>query len=1190
MEFTKSQKLAIDLRNRNILVSAAAGSGKTATLTERIIQLLTDKKHPADISRMLIVTFTRAAAGELRTRISKALSKALASDPTNRHIARQMTALGGAKICTIDSYYLDLVKTSFQRLGLPASFRLADETELMLIRNEIMEAVINRRYETDDSFIDYADQITTAKGEYRLSEILLDIVAKLDSLPNGTDYLIRCADKYSDFYDKDFFQTSIGSFMLRMIVEEVSDMIKRCDRLLRIIDCNSSVTPYAKAISADRDFLCTFSSTLAKRSYEKARAIIYDYKATTLGSISKDAKSETSEQVKEERDDIKKRINDLKEKEFAAFPDDLPQICEISRDFCLKTKEIIDDYLEAYSNEKSSRKICEFSDLRKYARKLLIDKDGCPTDMAKDEQRKYDHIFVDEYQDTDSLQDQIFNTISNGNNLFFVGDIKQSIYSFRGAEPSVFSKYRKQYLPADSATEDPSAPISVFMSENFRCSPNIISFTNTVCSYLFRESDSKNGGIGYISEDDLIASRLPPYSDEKVKVVLLENCKDSDEDDIESSYVISEIHQLLQKGKKADGTNVVPGDIAILTRSNKEATKMADALAKAGIPRANSTGNDLFENPEVLLMLCLLTATDNPQRDIPLAGALRSPIFGFSMSDLVNIRIGRMNMSLFDALTDYTMSDETDTQLRTKCIETISKLNEYRRAAEAKPVHLFMRYLWNDINALSYAGSDKNSIKRTPIERRRNLRKFYEYARKFESSSFKGLHEFIDFINGIIDNGTKITDEDSFSESTVRIMTVHKSKGLEFPIVFLTGTNKYSGDKDARKPIVFTAKDDLGIACKVSNDTRNAQMDTPFRLTITNKISEISSDEEIRILYVALTRARDNLYIVASGKEGFIEKKISYAMRISDIGGRHGILSSPRWIDRILIALASDKLCSSYEINFPSVSLQSTDSSLEDKDKTIDNEKVDYIYNLLKPSVTFNYPYDDFSEIPAKVSVSKLYPELLNTDTNTESIIAKVRNLDNKKPRFLDEKAGAAERGTATHLFMQFCDFSNLHSTRESVIQEIERLVAAKYISNDIAELIRVDEILKFTESSLFKAIAEAKQIHRELRFNVFLPASEFTTETSLKASYSDRKILVQGVIDLCYFSKDNELILCDYKTDRIPHDIKGNYAEVKKFLAASHKQQLKYYSYAINTIFGRLPDKTYIYSLAYGDAFEINI
>lgn len=1189
MDFTKAQKSAIEIRDRNILVSAAAGSGKTATLTERIVRLLTDKENPADISRMLIVTFTRAAAGELRTRISKALSKYLANDPSNRHIAKQITSLGSAKISTIDSYYLDLVRSNFQRLELPATFRLADESELLLLRSETMESVINRRYENDIDFIRYVDQLTTAKDEYKLSEQLLEIANKLISLPEGTEYLNRCANYYSLYRNSDFFKTKIGNIMLQSVSEEVEDMLKRCDRLIKLISTDDSLAPYANAITSDRDFLLLLSQFLQEECYEKARSLILDYNPANLGRMSKDTKSEISEYVKEERNDIKSRIKDYAEKEFSAIPDDIPEFCDITRAFCLKTKEIIDDYLVAYTNEKATRKICEFSDLRKYALQLLLDHEGSPSDLAKVEQSKYDHIFVDEYQDTDSIQDKIFNTISNGKNLFFVGDIKQSIYSFRGAEPSLFAKYRKNYKSAEDIQLSVSDPVSIFMSENFRCSPNIISFTNTVCSYLFRESEGNCGGIGYLAEDDLVASRLPPYSDSKVKVVLLEKNEESGTE-IEYEYIISEIRRLLREGKKIDGSPIIPGDIAILTRSNKDATMVADALARAGIPRANSTGNDLFENPEVLLMLCLLSATDNPQRDIPLTGALRSPIFGFSMSDLINLRIGRTNSSLYDSICDYAASSDCDDSLQTKCINAIKKLNEYRRIAEAKPVHLFMRYLWSDINALSYAGSDEQSKKRTPIERRRNLRKFYEYARKFESSSFKGLHEFIDFINGIIEKGTKITEEDAFTENTVRIMTVHKSKGLEFPIVFLTGTEKVSNELVSRKPIIFSTYDDMGIACKVTDNLGNAQIDTPFRRTIANRISELSSDEEIRILYVALTRARDNLYIIATGKDGFAEKKLSKALRRAEIGGKYSIKSSPCFIDRILLALAADNNTHSYEIDVPIINSSQNLSDIAEFHTSINDDKVNSIYKQIKASLEYKYPCDKVSEIPAKISVSKLYPELLDEYNDAAVIEKKVKSLSTQKPRFMDSENRAADKGTATHLFLQFCDYENMTTDRNHINEEISRLISKNFISEDIAKLIRVNEIVKFTDSNLFKSIINASEIHRELRFNVFVPASEFTTDSKLKLEYANQKILVQGVIDLCYFDKNGDLILCDYKTDRIPQEIRNDPLEIKQMFEEAHRQQLTYYSYAIKEIFGRKPDKTYIYSLAYGDTFEIKL
>ena len=1190
MEFTNSQKLAIELRDRNILVSAAAGSGKTATLTERIIRLLTDPERPAEINRMLIVTFTRAAAGELRTRISKALSKYLSEDPGNRHIAMQLTALGGAKICTIDSYYLDLVKSNFQRISLPAKFRLADETELDLIRNETMNAVINRYYETDESFIEYADKLTTAKGESKLSDLLLEIANKLVSTPNGTAFLSKNANIYLESINKDLFDTKCGKDIVESLREEISDMIARCNCLIELIDSEPGLAPYGNAISGDYDFLQSFLASFEHGSYELSRNILFDYKPGSLGRISKNNKPESAESVKESRNEIKERISELKEKEFFVHPDDLPQICKESAEFCLKTKEIIDNYLEAYTNEKSVRNICEFSDLKKYALQLLINEDGTPSELAINEQKKFDHIFVDEYQDTDGIQDLIFNTISNGTNLFFVGDIKQSIYSFRGAEPSVFSKYRKAFLPAETVDCDPHIPLSVFMSENFRCSPNIISFTNAVCSYLFRESESPRGGIGYVAEDDLIASRPAPVSDEKVRIVLLEKNGEDAKEDVEAIYIIDEIRKLIQCGKLPNGSPISAGDIAILTRSNKEAAKISEALAKAGIPRANSAGNDLFENREVLLMLCFLTASDNPQRDIPLTGALRSPIFGFSMSDLINVRIGRTKTSLYDSICEYAEDPESNRLLAQKCRDAVRKLTEYRQEAESKPVHLFMRYLWKDTNALSYAGSDKTTVNRTPIERRRNLRKFYEYARRFESSNFKGLHEFLEYINGIIERGTKITDEDAATAETVRVMTVHKSKGLEFPVVFLIGTDKAPNEQDSRKSIVVSTSEDLGIACKISNETGELQIDTPHRIYLSNRISEKSLDEEIRILYVALTRARDRLYVIASGKEGFAEKKIENAYRVARIGGRFGIKSSPKWIDRILIALAAAPLNTSYAIDMPVVTSQANECQTEKEAVSVDPVRAEDIYKQLRESFLFRYGYDDQSQLPAKVSVSKLYPELLNESITEELQLFKAESLETKKPRFLADRASSAERGTATHLFMQFCNFDNLKPDRDSVSNEIARLLHDKFISSEIADMIRIEDIVKFAQSKLIDDLKASHKLYRELRFNVFIPASELTTEDNRKSLFSDEKILVQGVIDLCYFNSNGELVLCDYKTDHIPREILGDRSAIHRMLEDKHKQQLKYYTYAIEAIFGKKPNRVLIYSLPYGDSFSITI
>ncbi len=1185
MDFTKSQQLAIGLRGRNILVSAAAGSGKTATLTERIIRLLTDEESPASIDRMLIVTFTRAAAGELRTRISKKLSEALSLDPSNQHLARQLTSLGGAKICTIDSYYLDLVRSNFQRLNLPARFRLADDTELKIMRSEIMNAVIERRYDTDDSFASYADTITTAKGESRLSEVLLELADKILILPGGTDILADNSERYLNDARKDFFSTDIGRCMRSELIEELIYISKRCDRLLMLIDTNPEAAPYGNAVSSDRDYIDALLEAIRGGSYAGSRPLAFDYSPCSLGTVRSKDKSEVTEEIKAERNEIKKRLGELCEREFSMDPDDIPQVCEKSAELCLKTNEILDEFSAAYADEKASRTVVEFSDLRRFALELLVDGNNQPTKLARDEQLKYDHIFVDEYQDTDAVQDLVFRTISNGRNLFFVGDIKQSIYSFRGAEPSVFSAYRKSYNLAEENNTNDSSPASVFMSNNFRCSPNVISFTNAVCSYLFRETEGNGHGIGYVAEDDLIASRSAPVSENKVKIALIDKPSDSD-DNAECLYVIDEIKKILKNGLLPDGKPYKPRDIAILTRTKSEAQIFANALAKAGIPHANSTGDDLFENPEVLLMLCLLSAADNPQRDIPLAGVLRSPIFGFTLSDLVNIRSGRTEMSLFDALCAYAEDDKSEPGLREKSLNTIDRIDEYRREAEAMPVHLFMRYLWKDTNALSYAGSDSESKKRTLIERRRNLRKLYEYARKYEASSFKGLHDFVEYVGGIISQGTKIADEDAVTDDTVQIMTVHKSKGLEFPTVFLAGCDKLPNEQDARKPIVFTSSDRLGMAFKVSDSSGYGQLDTPHRIAISDQILSLSSEEEIRILYVALTRARDDLYIVASGKEGFAEKRMASAFRRAQAGGRYSVLSSGRWIDRILTALAADPLNRSYTIEFPSISITDEDAA-ELPEIQYDDERVNSVYNELKASFEFKYPYRDTSGIPAKVSVSKLYPELLNETEDKDDLLIKALNLEPRTPRFMGGGDDAAEKGTATHLFMQFCDFGRLAPREESVKEEIARLVTDRYITQDIADLIRVDEVVNFVKTDIFVQIRDAKEVYREFRFNIFLPASQFTTSPEQKEKLADDEILVQGVIDICFVNQKDELVLCDYKTDRLSREARNDRKKAAAELFGRHGEQLSYYSSAIKALMGKAPDKIYIYSLAFGDAIE---
>ncbi len=421
-------------------------------------------------------------------------------------------------------------------------------------------------------------------------------------------------------------------------------------------------------------------------------------------------------------------------------------------------------------------------------------------------------------------------------------------------------------------------------------------------------------------------------------------------------------------------------------------------------------------------------------------------------------------------------------------------------------------------------------------------------------------------------------------------MTVHKSKGLEFPAVFLIGCAKNTDSRDSRSNMIFETSCDVSLAFKVSDSTGFGQLDTPFRIALANKVSSLSSEEEIRILYVALTRARDHLCIVASGKEGSSEKFLTEAFRKASLGGRSTVLESSSWIERILLGLAADPESKSYEIITPAISVDSIKSEDSTEEYTPNEQEIERICEEIRPSLEFEYLHSNNSLIPAKVSVSRLYPELLNETDDSYDISKKIESMESRKPRFMGGGADSAEKGTATHLFMQFCDFSKLSPSVDSVREEIARLIEKKFLPSNVAELIRAKEIAVFAASDFYKKILHAQKIHRELRFNVFLPAENFTDIAERKLLFDGEKILVQGVIDLCIEDAEGNLILCDYKTDRLSREALNDRKIAKEFLTERHSQQLKYYSQAIEQIMGKKPDKIYIYSLAFGDAIEIDV
>jgi len=1248
--WTPAQRHAMETKGRNLLLSAAAGSGKTATLTARIIRSLTADEHPADISRLLIVTFTRAAAGELKTRISAALSQALAEHPGNRHLTQQLISIGSAPICTIDSFCLSLVRSHFQSLSLPPDFRLADETELAVLRRSVMEELIEEYYDkkTDGMFAALTEHFTGMRNDGELAPILTDIYQKIAAYPEGLSFLKSCGEQYEAEADLPFLETHFGATVKRLSLQRLQGCIAQMESAVNdILDGGDLQKAYERSFSHDLTTCRTLYHALEENDYETVRITCADYAPIRVGSLSASKKTPESIRACEIRSQV---VDDLRKKltpHFLIPQPKLPSLFRATKQVCEGLYELLSDYEQRLTAEKLARAVCDFGDITRLTYRLLVAPDGTPTETAREISQQYDEIYIDEYQDVDAVQDAIFRAIAKPNNRFMVGDIKQSIYGFRGSEPSIFADYRRNFpILGNDAGEDPTQlSESIFMSENFRCDRHVIAFVNAICSYLFAACGES---IGYVPRDDLIFSKkesegylapkvqvfvtVPPEKEEEEEAPPVSTEDEAEEDTAEKPEVrliVGEIRRLLASGTKADGTPIRPGDIAILSRTTTCHQAIADALEAAGIPTATAEQKDFFENPEVLLLLCLLNTIDNPTRDIPLAGVLRSPLFGFTMDDLVLIRSRTADSPLIDAVRAMGKADENDPLTR-RCRDFLDILNRYRDAARAMPVDKLLRQLYRETCMLAYAGSGKQGGDRTAVRTRRtNLLRFYEYARRFEAGSFKGLYQFIGYINGIIEEGTTIQFGGSTSGDAVSIMTIHKSKGLEFPVCFVCNTSSKFSAKDTEAPLLFDRK--MGLAIRLPDSTGFARLNTPMRIAIADYRNEQLREEEMRLLYVALTRSREYLYVTAGSRSRRESLQSKAALRASHSHGglRTALMDCNSYLEWILTAIETERGREAYEYRFftPSeleeyLSVQSsTDPILPDPEEAtapshlLDEEQL----RMWQNRFNFRYPYEHLTTLPSKISVSDLHPAVLDQQLGIEEDDARFAEEDthmrlqisradqfpqaddmstmvekwlSRTPAFChteeEKTVSASERGTATHLFLQFCDMERTH--RCGVRAEAERLTAERFLPPYVAAQIREEELTRFFESEFYGRLRNARRTWREQRFQLLLPASDFTENEDYARELSGEVLLVQGVIDLFFETEDGKLILCDYKTDALTAAEIRNPALARKKLSARHARQLSYYALALEQLCGRRPDEVLIYSLPLGDTIRPDI
>lgn len=1182
--WTEAQTRAIDHKGGNLLVSAAAGSGKTATLTERIIRLLTADGSEADVRRMLVVTFTKAAAGELRDRIRASLASKLRDDKANKRIAKQLTLLPTADICTIHSFCLGILRSHYTEAGLPPDFTVAEEGAMNVLKAQLMRDTVSEYYADAEASgsASLADVLGGAKSDDALDAVLADFARSLEAHGYGADKLNEYADMLERSADEGFLSSEHGEKLRESLTRRLDHYIKIFVSSLGALTENDAlIKNYLPAARDCLDFAERLRSSLEKGDYDGCRTLIADRKPLRLGAVKAENQTEASLLFKDARETFTKEISGVGKQYFAVSEEEAAMQMRRTAAVCRDAAPVVGRYFDAYAKAKRDRGVVDFGDLENLACRLLYDENGGYSRTADEISAKYDYVFIDEYQDTNEVQDRIFKAVSRVSGRFLVGDIKQSIYRFRGAEPEVFASYRRKWNGTDEADGE-----SVFMSENFRCDESVVSFTNLVSRYMFAD-----GSVPFSGEDELIHAKSEDAPGECPVEVRLIDTDFDDEDgeytgvNCEAEYVADRIAGMIGKEKTEGGRLIRGGDIAILLRSpSSSAEDYTAALARRGIRTENSAKADFFSLPEILLAVSVMNAVDNPMRDVYLAGAMMSPVFRFTADDLVKVRMAAGDSPLWQAVRSYSGDDA----LAAKCTAFAERLTKLRRECAGLTADGALRLIYDETGLPEYDYGTATA--------RANLMTLYDMAIRIEGGVFKGLYGFVSHISELIEaGGSEVNTGEGSDPDAVHILSIHHSKGLEYPVCFISEASHKFNLTDSRSNLIFDPR--FGPAMRLPDASGLLRIDTPVRQAAALKITDDTVEEEMRDLYVAMTRARCRLTVTAKMKSP--EEKYAAIKNAARFADAHTVLGTRSYIEWVLGAIAKEPTEPEY-VSLSYVKPHEADEMTWHDLPTLetDGERTSYT-ELIKERLSFEYKDAHISLIPSKLTVSKLTPDILDPEEVISDVITPDAHAAPDEvtdehtdavpvPKFLSGNAGytPAEAGIATHLFMQFCDYSRLAEVGAD--GELARLVSEKFITQAIAERVNRREIAMFIGSPLFDRIKNAREVRREFRFNAALPASQFTKDEALARAFDESKadVIVQGVIDCVIVDHDGNLVLIDYKTDRFP---KGTDREAAKAaLALRHKNQLTYYRKICEMMYGRKVDETCVYSLWLGEEVPI--
>lgn len=1258
VKWTKEQRQVIDSRNTNLLVSAAAGSGKTAVLIERIIELVLDEKNPIDINKLLVVTFTKLAASEMRERVSKAIEKKLEENPENEHLQKQLLLLSGADITTIDSFCKDVLISYAHLVNLDSNIKVIDPSENEVLAKEVMEELFEELYENnDESFLRLVDWYAKKNTDEGLLQLLLNVNNFVNSHPFPKIWLNEKAEffntsiKDDDFYlenyildiatdvdmDLEFFELSIKNNLKK--IENYPELEKYIDIYNTLLDALSVVKESLKDFLKDN----TKFDELKKSSYE--------FLNSNFGSF---RISKCDEEVKEIYNKVKKELDSIKSEiseSLGALNLDLENIkkeSDLIYPYVHSISDVVIKFKEKFWERKQKFNYVDFADIEHLALEILvdIDEDGNikPSKTALEYQEKYAEVFIDEYQDSNLVQEILLSAVAKENNRFMVGDVKQSIYRFRQADPSIFMEKYENYNRIEDDIDSFNNKIMLYA--NFRSRKEILEGTNLVFSKIMKK---ETGELDYTIDERLNPMASFKESDENVggavEILLVdEKSDDEDEDEIiltdeysedfeemksfklECIKIANTIYNMMNNKENLfkvydknldDYRKVEYKDIVILMRSPSSNTKiLEEVFLEYDIPIYAESMGGYFDTFEVDTIINLLKIIDNPMQDIPLISVMYSPIYNFTSTELSQIRLVDRELKFYELL--MKILEDEDIEIRVNLKEKISKfISDLKLFIQKKSLvsaDELIWFLYKYTGYYNYVG-----LLDMGEQRKTNLMLLFEKAKNYEKNSYKGLFNFVNYIQKISLKSdvseAKLISEDA---NVVRIMSIHKSKGLEFPIVFLANTNKKFNFRADDSNLVLHQK--LGFGAVVYDMDKK----TSFNSIMKKKIEKFKKNEQIaeemRLLYVAMTRAKEKLIITGRVKDyENLREEISSGIDERGNISNYKILKINNYLDWILSSIDNLTVygkslnCLGREENFSGnedlkfqlnvntkteefieyqrikEEVKANEIISEEDDIEVKNE-MRTVKQFLEDRFNKEYIYKNVLNKPSSITVSEIKKMIQEEDEEKHQKYYK-ENFVLKTPSFIhqgEEKVGfnSAEKGTIFHLAMQLLDFSkfdteDVSKIREEVKSQINSFVEKNIMSMDEIETININWIVKFIQSDIFKEIYianKSEKLFKEKAIDYNIKLKNLFKDENIE---EDEKIMVVGIIDLFFENENGEIILLDYKTDYVT---KENLEEVK----ARYKVQLDLYKSAIEDISGKKVAKKGLYLFGINEFVEI--